>query len=82
MEDCWFKEKTILHCAFCNNHGHSEQFCRIKRRQPQQELQQHANVIEEDKDDEEHLFMALQTGNTSNENIVKEPSHLKAQAYR
>ena len=69
-KDCWFKGKTILNCDFCNNYGHSEQFRRIKRRQPQQELQQHANVTEKDNDDEEHLFMALQTGNTSKENIL------------
>ncbi|KAJ6727746.1 hypothetical protein OIU74_005907 [Salix koriyanagi] len=39
--------------------GHSEKYCRFKRRHPQLETQQHANFSEESKDDDEHLFMAI-----------------------
>ena len=64
-KDCWFKGKPSLQCMFCNNLGHSEKFCRIKKKQSQQQIQQQANVSEEGKDDEEHLFMASQASNTS-----------------
>jgi hypothetical protein len=43
---------------FCNNLGHSEKFCRIKKKQSQQQIQQQTNVSEEGKDDEKHLLMA------------------------
>ena len=59
------KKGLFFNCEHCKKNGHNEKYCRLKRRQPQQELQQHANVIEEDKDEEKHLFMALQTVNTS-----------------
>jgi hypothetical protein len=65
-KDCWFKAKPSLQCMFCNNLGHSEKFYRIKKKQSQQQqIQQQANVSEEGKDDEEHLFMASQASNTS-----------------
>jgi hypothetical protein len=64
-KDCWFKGKPSLQCVFCNNLGHSGKFCRIKKKQSQQQIQQQANVSEEGKDDEEHLFMASQASNTS-----------------
>ena len=32
-KDYWFKGKPSLQCLFCNNLGHSENFCRIKKKQ-------------------------------------------------
>ena len=55
--NCWFKGKTVIHCDLCKKGGHSEKFCRLKKKPPQHEIQQHAHVTEEDKADEEHLFM-------------------------
>ncbi|WJZ82104.1 hypothetical protein VitviT2T_001894 [Vitis vinifera] len=41
-----------------------EKYYRAKKKQSQQQTQQHANVIEEDKKDNEHLFMASQALNS------------------
>ena len=49
---------------FYNNLGHNEKFCRIKKKQSQQQIQQQTNVSKEGKDDDEHLFIASQTSNT------------------
>jgi len=60
-KDCWYKDKPFFHCIFCNNLVHSEKYYRAKKKQSQQQTQQHANMTEEDKNDYEHLFMASQT---------------------
>ena len=59
-KDCWYKGKPHFNCYFCNKIGHSEKYCRVKKKQSQQQTQQHANVIEEDKNVNKHLFMASQ----------------------
>ncbi|RVW71560.1 Retrovirus-related Pol polyprotein from transposon TNT 1-94 [Vitis vinifera] len=59
-KDCWYKGKPLFNCNFCNKLGHSEKYCKAKKKQSQQQTQQHANVIKEDKNDDEHLFMASQ----------------------
>nr|KYP40336.1 Retrovirus-related Pol polyprotein from transposon TNT 1-94 [Cajanus cajan] len=64
-EDCWFKDKPLFHCNFCNKNGHSEKYCRLKKNQPEQQLEKQANVVEEKNDDEdEYLFMASQEFNS------------------
>ena len=45
-KDCFYKDKRPYHCNFCNKLGHTEKYCRAKKRQSQQQIQQHANVIE------------------------------------
>ncbi|WJZ92889.1 hypothetical protein VitviT2T_011862 [Vitis vinifera] len=59
-KDCWHKGKPLFNCNFCNKLGHSEKYCRAKKKQSQQQPEQHASVTEEDKNDDEHLFMASQ----------------------
>jgi hypothetical protein len=59
-KDCWYKDKPFFHCIFCNNLVHSEKYCRAKKKQSQQQTQQHTNMTEENKNDYEHLFMASQ----------------------
>ncbi|XP_052182036.1 uncharacterized protein LOC127794820 [Diospyros lotus] len=59
-KDCFYKDKPPYHYKFCNKLGHTEKYCRAKKRQSQQQTQQHANVTEEDTNDDEHLFMASQ----------------------
>ena len=62
-------KKRLLHCDYCKKFDHNEKFCRLKNKQPQ--LQQQANISEEDKDHEEaeeHSFMALQTSNNFQKN--------------
>ena len=59
-KDCWYKGKPPFNCNCCNKLGHCEKYCRAKKKQSQRQTQQHANVIEEDKNDDEHLFMVSQ----------------------
>ncbi|KAL6332552.1 hypothetical protein AAG906_008972 [Vitis piasezkii] len=59
-KDCWHKGKPLFNCNFCNKLGHSEKYCRAKKKQSQQQPEQNASVTEEDKNDDEHLFMASQ----------------------
>jgi len=59
-KDCWYKDKPSFKCTFCNNLGHSEKYCRAKKKQSQQHIHQQANVSEEKREDDEHLFMASQ----------------------
>ncbi|RVW14603.1 Retrovirus-related Pol polyprotein from transposon RE1 [Vitis vinifera] len=59
-KDCWHKGKPLFNCNFCNKLGHSEKYCRAKKKQSQQQPEQHASVTEEEKNDDEHLFMASQ----------------------
>ncbi|RVW97714.1 hypothetical protein CK203_028119 [Vitis vinifera] len=54
------KVNLPFNCNFCNKLGHCEKYCRAKKKQSQRQTQQHANVIEEDKNDDEHLFMVSQ----------------------
>ena len=65
LKDYWYKNKPSLKCSFCNNLDHSEKFCRAKKRQPRQLIEQHAKVSEEEKEEDEHLFMASQNGPSS-----------------
>lgn len=58
-KDCWFKDKSFK-CNFCGKVGHSEKYCRFKKNQGGQNTNQQANVTEEEKQSDEHLFMACQ----------------------
>ncbi|WJZ92852.1 hypothetical protein VitviT2T_011827 [Vitis vinifera] len=60
-KDCWNKGKPLFNCNFCNKLCHSEKYCRAKKKQSQQQPEKNASVIEENKNDDEHLFMASQT---------------------
>ncbi|KAL3612663.1 hypothetical protein D5086_003683 [Populus alba] len=68
-KDCWYKDKPSFKCTFCNNLGHSKKYCRAKKKQPQQHIYQQANVSEEEKEDDEHLFMASQVISSHEQNI-------------
>ena len=63
-EDCYYKDKPLFRCDFCNKLGHSEKYCKIKKKQSQQQSDQQVNVIKENNNDEEHLFMATQALNS------------------
>lgn len=66
-EDCWYKNKPLFHCNFCNKNGHSEKYCRVKKKQHEQQPEKQTNVtnvVEEDNNEDEYLFMASQELNS------------------
>ncbi|XP_074346360.1 uncharacterized protein LOC141685138 [Apium graveolens] len=59
-KDCWYKDKPSIHCNFCKKLGHNKKYYRAKKKQSEQPTQQ-VNMLAEDDNNDEHLFMASQS---------------------
>ena len=58
-KDCFYKGKPQYQCRFCNKYGYIERYCRLKMDQYKQQHVEQANMVDNQPQPEEYLFMAI-----------------------